>query len=87
MFCEGQVGRISDFRILELARDGKTKGFKARRDKGHESEIRTLEALRQGSPAPIPFEELLEVSAATIAIEEAIGAEKIALPATHAPAV
>ena len=77
------------FRILELARDGKTKRFKAKRDKGHESEIRlTLEAQRQGNPAPIPLEELEEVSAATIAIEEAIGAEKIALPpSTHAPAV
>lgn len=78
-----------DTRILELARDGKTKRFKAKRDKGHESEIRlTLEAQRQGNPAPIPLEELEEVSAATIAIEEATGAEKIALPpATHAPAV
>jgi predicted dehydrogenase len=88
VFCEGKVARIDDFRRLELARDGKMHRSKARRDKGHEREIAaTLEAIRQGSPSPVPFEELLEVSEATIAIEEAIGSgEAVALPATRIPA-
>jgi predicted dehydrogenase len=74
VFCEGKVGRIHDFCSLELARDGNTRRTKARRDKGHEREIElTLEAIRQGGCSPIPFEELIEVSEATIAIEEAIG--------------
>jgi predicted dehydrogenase/threonine dehydrogenase-like Zn-dependent dehydrogenase len=75
VFCEGKVGRIDDFRVLELARDGKTRRTRARRDKGHEREIAlTLEAIRQGGCSPIPFQELMDVSAATLAIEEAIGA-------------
>ena len=77
VFCEGKVGRINDFRVLELARDGKTRRTRAGRDKGHEREIAlTLDAIRHGGCSPIPFEELMDVSAATIAIEEAIGAGK-----------
>jgi predicted dehydrogenase/threonine dehydrogenase-like Zn-dependent dehydrogenase len=89
VFCEGKVGRIDDFRTLKLARDGKTKRTKARRDKGHEREIElTLEAIRRGACSPIPFEELVEVSEVTIAIEEAIGTRKpVSLPSAHAPAV
>jgi predicted dehydrogenase/threonine dehydrogenase-like Zn-dependent dehydrogenase len=74
VFCEGKVARISDFSTLEMASDGKTKRIKARRDKGHEHEIATtLEAIRSGRNSPIPFAELMEVSEATLAIEEAIG--------------
>lgn len=77
VFCEGKVGRVNDFCILELARDGKTRRTRAQRDKGHEREIElTLEAIRRGGSSPIPFEELMEVSEATIAIEEAIASGK-----------
>ena len=31
VFCEGKVGRIEDFRVLALARDGKTSRATARR--------------------------------------------------------
>ena len=74
VFCEGKVARISDFSTLELSSNGKSKRTKARRDKGHEREITaTLETIRSGGSSPIPFEELMEVSEATFAIEEAIG--------------
>jgi predicted dehydrogenase/threonine dehydrogenase-like Zn-dependent dehydrogenase len=74
VFCEGKVARISDFSTLELASNGKSKRTKARRDKGHEHEIvATLEAVRLGGKSPIPFDELMEVSEATLAIEEAVG--------------
>jgi hypothetical protein len=74
VFCEGKVARISDFSTLELSSNGKSKRTKARRDKGHEREITaTLEAIRSGGTSPIPFDELIEVSEATFAIEEAIG--------------
>ncbi len=77
VFCDGKVGRIDDFRVLDLARDGKTRRTKARCDKGHAREIEvTLEAIRSGGPSPIPFEEILEVSSATIAVEEAIASGK-----------
>ncbi|MGC2181707.1 MAG: bi-domain-containing oxidoreductase [Terriglobales bacterium] len=73
VFCEGKVGRITDFCTLELARNGKSRRTRARQDKGHEREIElTLEAMRRGGCSPIPFEELVEVSEATLAIEEAI---------------
>ncbi len=59
---------------LELARDGKSRRINERRDKGHarEIEVMTLEAIRSGVGSPTPFEELIEVSSATIAVEEAI---------------
>jgi predicted dehydrogenase/threonine dehydrogenase-like Zn-dependent dehydrogenase len=87
VFCEGRVGRIIDFSTLELARDGKTRRTKARRDKGHEREITlTLEAIRAGGSSPISFEELIEVSEATLAIEEAIGSGGVvALSADQIP--
>ncbi len=91
VFCEGQVGRVDDFRGLELAHGGKMKRRQGRRDKGHEREIQlTLEALRRGGPAPIAFEELVEVSAAVFAIAEAVGqAQTATLPdrPSRAPAV
>jgi predicted dehydrogenase/threonine dehydrogenase-like Zn-dependent dehydrogenase len=88
VFCEGKVGRINDFCTLELARNGKTRRSKARRNKGHEREIElTLEAIRQGGSSPIPFEELMEVSEATIVIDEAIASgEAISLRTTPIPA-
>ena len=59
---------------LELARDGESRRINERRDKGHarEIEVMTLEAIRSGVGSPTPFEELIEVSSATIAVEEAI---------------
>jgi predicted dehydrogenase len=89
VFCEGKVGRIDDFRALELATDGKARRTRGRRDKGHQREIElTLEAIRRGTGSPIPFEELVEVSEVTIAIEEAIGTGKpVALPPARASAV
>ncbi len=89
VFCAGKVGRVEDFCTLELARDGKTRRIRASRDKGHQREIElTLEAIRRGDSSPIPFEELMEVSEVTIAIDEAIGTGKsVVFPFTHAPAV
>ena len=67
VFCEGKVGRITDFCTLELARSGKSRRTRARQDKGHDREIElTLEAMRRGGCSPIPFEELVEVSEATL---------------------
>ena len=77
VFCEGKVGRITDFCTLELARGGKTRRTRAGQDKGHDREIElTVDAMRRGEGSPIPFEELVEVSEATLAIEEAISSGK-----------
>ncbi len=89
VFCEGKIGRISDFCTLELACGGKTRRTRAGRDKGHEREIElTVDAMRRGGCSPIPFEELVEVSEATLAIGEAIGSGKlISLRPAHIPAI
>jgi hypothetical protein len=71
--AKGKSGGLMTFVGLELARDGKSRRINARRDKGHAGEIEvTLEAIRSGVGSPIPFEELIEVSSATTAVEEAI---------------
>jgi polar amino acid transport system substrate-binding protein len=73
VFCEGGIGRINDFCALELTRGGKTRRTTAKRDKGHNREIElTVKAMRTGDESPIPFDELAEVSEASIAIVESI---------------
>lgn len=73
VFCEGAIARLEDFQRLELVRAGKSNNFRSRRDKGHHNEIAlTLQAIRTGRGAPIPFEELVEVTGATLAIEQSI---------------
>jgi predicted dehydrogenase len=73
VFCEGAIARLEDFRRLELVRAGKSKVFQSKPDKGHHKEIAlTLQAIRSGQNSPITFEELIEVTAATFAIEDSI---------------
>ncbi len=77
VFCGSSIARLDDFKTLELARDGKTKTFPGHRDKGHRREMEiTVEAMKQGQDAPISFAELVEVTEATFAIEEAIRTQK-----------
>jgi predicted dehydrogenase len=77
VFCEGSIARIDDFKTLYLSRNGRTKTCKSGRDKGHRKEIeRTIEAMEQGKDAPIPFAELIEVTEATFAVEEAIRTQR-----------
>ena len=73
VFCEGGVARLNDFCSLELTRDGKTRRLRAVQDKGHRREIQlTVDSMRSGLPAPIAFEELIEVSEATLAVAESV---------------
>lgn len=73
VFCEGAVARLDDFMRLELARNRKKKVFKSTQDKGHKNEIeKTISAARQGLPAPIPFEQLVEVTETTFAVHESL---------------
>jgi polar amino acid transport system substrate-binding protein len=77
VFCEGSVARLDDFKTLSLSRNGKTETIKGGRDKGHHREMElTIEAMEQGKDAPIPFAELIEVTEATFAVEEAIRTQK-----------
>lgn len=70
VFSSGRVLRLDNFRRLE---GYGFKGFRRQRlwrqDKGQRAcAAAFVEAVRQGGPAPIPFEELLEVSRATLAL-------------------
>jgi predicted dehydrogenase len=78
VFCEGGIARIDDFKTLHLSRNGKTETLKGR-DKGHLREMElTIEALKQGEDAPISFADLIEVTEASFAVEEAIRTQQMA---------
>jgi polar amino acid transport system substrate-binding protein len=77
VFCGSSIARIDDFKALYLSRNGKTETLKGGRDKGHRREVElTVEAMKHGKDAPIPFEQLFEVTEATFAIEEAIRTQR-----------
>jgi predicted dehydrogenase/threonine dehydrogenase-like Zn-dependent dehydrogenase len=77
VFCGNSVARFDDFKALYLSRNGKTETLKGGRDKGHRREMElTVEAMKQGKEAPIPFAELIEVTEATFAVEEAIRTQR-----------
>jgi predicted dehydrogenase/threonine dehydrogenase-like Zn-dependent dehydrogenase len=73
VFCQGSAARLDDFSALDLARDGKLHHVKSMQDKGHNEEMRlTVEAMRRGNEAPIPFSEIVEISRATFAVADSI---------------
>lgn len=73
VFCGGAVAKLEDFELLHLTRGRKTKKYKAARDKGHAQEFcKVVEAMSSGSPAPIPFQELVEVTEATLAVVDSL---------------
>jgi predicted dehydrogenase/threonine dehydrogenase-like Zn-dependent dehydrogenase len=80
VFCAGGSARLDDFKTLLLSRNGKTEKVKSRQNKGHRREIElTIEAMRQGKGAPITFEELVEVTEATFAVQESIRMQRTVL--------
>jgi predicted dehydrogenase len=77
VFCGSSIARIDDFKSLYLSRNGKTETSKGGQDKGHRRELElTVEAMKHSKDAPIPFEQLIEVTEATLAIEEAIRTQR-----------
>ena len=47
-------------------------------DKGHRREVElTIEAIRRGENAPIPFADLIEVTEASFAVEEAVRTQRM----------
>lgn len=86
VFCENAVARLDDYRSLELFRGGKRRHIKCDRDKGHKRELElTINAMREGQAAPIAFEDLAEVTAASFAVLESLNlGMPVSLPA-HRP--
>ena len=69
VFGGGAVGVLEDFRELELVRGGRKKTERSRlsQDKGHRAEWAAfLKSLQTGGAPPIPFEEIVAVSLATL---------------------
>jgi predicted dehydrogenase/threonine dehydrogenase-like Zn-dependent dehydrogenase len=69
IFGGGTVGVLEDFREMELSRGGHKQSERSRlsQDKGHRAEWEAfLKTLRMGGPPPIPFEEIVAVSLATL---------------------
>ena len=77
VFSASSIARIDDFKTLSLSRNGKTETLKSAQDKGHRREMEvTIAAMKKGQEAPISFAELMEVTEATFAIEQAIRTQK-----------
>ena len=73
VFCEGSVARLDDFETLQLVRDRKTKRFKSPQDKGHRRELElTIKSMASGTEAPIPFDQIIEVTEFSFSIAGAI---------------
>ena len=83
VFGGAAVGVLEDFRELELIRGGRKQTERSRlsQDKGHSAEWAAfLKALRTGAAPPIPFEELVAVSLATLrALESRRRGEAVAI--------
>jgi len=82
VFGGGVVATIDDFRRLELVRHGRKQTQRAlwKQDKGHRGEWKALAAcIRGDQPIPIPFEEIVSTTLATLKIVESQAAGR-ALP-------
>ncbi len=73
VFGGGAVAVLEDFRRLELVRHGKKQTFRSRfrQDKGHRAELNAFaDAICSGGQIPIPFEEMVSSSLATLRAAE-----------------
>jgi predicted dehydrogenase len=82
VFGGGAVAVLDDFRRLELVRQGRKQVCRSRlrQDKGHRAEWQEFaNSLRNGSPAPISFEEICATTLATIRIADSLrsGQERV----------
>ena len=69
----GRTAILSDFKELVTYYGGRRTRHKSTQDKGHASELETIvESLNRGAEMPIPFDELVEVTRATLQIAEAV---------------
>lgn len=68
VFCEGGILQMNNFRHTRGFRWPGLRSLRTlKQEKGHRQEIAAcMKALRDGSPSPIPFEELLAVSRLSI---------------------
>jgi polar amino acid transport system substrate-binding protein len=74
VFGEGRVARLSDYRTLELIANGSGRTSKsANQDKGFAEELRQfMQAVRDGTEMPIPFEQSEATTRTTLAALESL---------------
>lgn len=79
VFGAGRVACLDDFRSLELVKDGRRQIVRSRlrQDKGHRAEwLAFVEAVVRGGPAPIPYEQILGVTRASLRAVQALRARQ-----------
>ncbi len=70
VFGGGRAAVLDDFRRLELISGGRRRMHRSwlRQDKGHQAEWQSfVDSIRSGRPAPIPFDQIFAVTAASFA--------------------
>ena len=73
VFAGGRAAVIDDFQSVTLAANGNSTSHKNAQDKGHTALIKAfIDAAVSGGAAPIPEDQLIETSAATIAAVESL---------------
>ena len=79
VFGGGSVAILEDFRSLQLTRNGHTQTTRSRwrQDKGHRGEwMAFVESVQRRQATPIPFDELVCSTLATLRIQESIATGK-----------
>ena len=73
VFCGGMVAVLDDYVSLTTVKDGKKKVESGAQDKGWKAEMAAFaKSIREGGPAPIPYEHLLGVTQSTFAAVESL---------------
>ena len=73
IFCGGDVVGIDDFRKMSIYANKVTFSKLKRQDKGHHELIKKfIESIEEGTPSPIPFEEIYQTTFATFKVIEAL---------------
>lgn len=72
VYAGGKVLEMNNYRRLDMYGFGKLKPMKSwRQDKGHKAEVDSfVNAIEQGLPSPIPFEQIIEVSQVVLDLAE-----------------
>jgi predicted dehydrogenase/threonine dehydrogenase-like Zn-dependent dehydrogenase len=73
VFCAEKVAVLDDFRLLEMLEGGVRKAVRTGQDKGWVNEWKAFgRAIREASQPPIPYEQLIGVTMATLAAVESL---------------
>ena len=81
VFGGGAVAVLEDFRRLELVRHGRKQTFRSRfrQDKGHRAELEAFAAAVRGrGESPIPFDEIVSTTLATLRAAESLLLDPVA---------